>query len=84
MKIILEHFYNYSLLTQKRADFELFNRVYSLIMNKEHLTERGLLKILALKASMNLGLSSELSEAFPNIIPENRPLVIDQIIPDVN
>ena len=33
---------------------------------------------------MNLGLSEDLSEAFPNIIPENRPQVINPIIPDVN
>ena len=33
---------------------------------------------------MNLGLSEDLSEAFPNIIPENRPQVINQIIQYVN
>ena len=84
IKIIIEHFSNYPLITQKRADFELFNKAFQLIINKKHLTIDGLLSIIALKASMNLGLSEDLSEAFPNIIPENRPQVINQIIQYVN
>ena len=32
----------------------------------------GLLEILAIKASMNNGLSDVLKDAFPNIIPVNR------------
>jgi hypothetical protein len=40
---------------------------------KEHLTLEGLLKILSLKASLNLGLPDKLKEHFPNIIPTTRP-----------
>ena len=47
---------------------------------KEHLTIEGLHKIVAIKASLNLGLSEELKVAFSNIIPMKRPLVIDQVI----
>lgn len=36
-----------------------------LIQNKEHLTIEGVNKIVAIKASMNLGLSDELKVAFP-------------------
>jgi len=51
---------------------------------KEHLTIEGLRKIVAIKASMHLGLSKELKVAFPNIIPVKRPLVVDQVITDPN
>jgi hypothetical protein len=47
---------------------------------KEHLTSEGLAKIVALKASMNRGLSEELKVAFPKVIPIARPLVVDQEI----
>ena len=49
---------------------------------KEHLTIEGLHKIVAIKASMNNGLSEVLKEVFPNIIPVPRPLVVDQSIKD--
>ena len=42
---------------------------------REHLTIEGLRKIVAIKASMNLGLSEELKKAFPDIIPFSRSLV---------
>ena len=35
------------------------------MLKKEHLTNEGLLKIVAIKASMNLGLSDDLKVAFP-------------------
>ena len=51
---------------------------------KEHLTETGLAKIVAIKASMNKGLSPKLLEYFPNILPVSRPIVKDQEIKDSN
>jgi hypothetical protein len=45
-------------------------------MNKgEHLTQEGLNKILAIKASINRGLSDELKAAYPNTKPVIRPQV---------
>ena len=76
--IIIKHFENFSLITQKRADFELFNSALTLIQNKEHLTMDGLKKIVAIKASINKGLSDKFKTAFPGFIPVIRPLVIDQ------
>ena len=35
----------------------------------------GLIKIVAIKASMNWGLSEELKKAFPNVVPVVRPLI---------
>ena len=54
------------------------------MLNKQHLTEEGLHKIVALKASMNLGLSTSLQDAFYKVTPVERPLVKNQIIPDPN
>jgi hypothetical protein len=53
-----------------------------LVKCKEHVRTKGLNQILALKASMNNGLSKELKAAFPNIIPVPRPLILDQKIHD--
>jgi len=49
---------------------------------KEHLTIEGLHKIVAIKASINLGLSNDLKTAFPGIIPIKRPLIQNQKILD--
>jgi hypothetical protein len=65
----------YPLLTQKRADFQLFKLIVDLINNKEHLTLEGLEKIISIKASINIGLSDKLIECFPNITPIDRPTV---------
>ena len=51
---------------------------------KEHLTENGLQKIVAIKAFLNLGISDELKSAFPDIIPVKKSLVTNQKISDPN
>ena len=53
----------------------LFKQAFELMLNKEHLTEQGLRKIVAIKATINKGLTDELKVAFPNVIPEPRPIV---------
>ena len=63
LKVILDHFNKFPLKTQKCADFKLLKKVLKLIEGKEHLTLEGLHKILAIKASMNRGLSPELKLA---------------------
>jgi hypothetical protein len=81
---IIPHFDKYPLLTQKKADFILFKKIISLINNKEHLTLEGLQKILCIKSSLNLGLSDELKNIYPNIKPIERPLIKNQKIIDPN
>ena len=76
---IINHFDKYPLITQKFSDYKLFKQAYNLIINKEHLTKEGLSKLVAIKASMNLGLSPLLKEAYPNIKPINRENVIKEI-----
>ena len=67
---------NIFLITKKQVDFELFKKAFYLLQNKEHLTENGLCKIISFRASINLGLSDELTSAFPNITPMERSLVL--------
>lgn len=83
-EIILPHFTKYPLITQKKADYELLKKVVALINKKEHLTQEGLRSIIAIKASMNLGLSDELKVAFPDVNPEPRPLINQERIQDSN
>jgi len=80
LSVIIAHFDKYPLISQKRSDFELFKSSHKLISHKEHLTKEGLDKLLAIKASINLGLTSNLKDAFPNITPISRPLVEGKII----
>ena len=84
LKVIIEHFEKYPLITKKRADFELFKLVNSLMLRGERLTPEGLRKIIAIRAAMNLGLSEKLRAAFPDVAPVVRPLVENAKIPDPN
>lgn len=72
---IIPHFDKYPLKTNKLADYLLFKKLVRLLINKEHLTIEGLNKAVGFKASVNLGLSQELKESFPNVVPEPRPCV---------
>jgi len=84
LKIIIEHFDKYPLKTKKFADYILFRKVFNLILDKQHLTTEGINKIVAIKASTNLGLSSELKVAFPDVIPVLRHQGEKKIIPDLH
>lgn len=80
----MEYFSNYPLITKKWADCELLKRIINLMLNKQHLTEDGLHKIVALKASINLGLPTSLQDGFNKVTPVERPLVKNPIISDPN
>jgi hypothetical protein len=71
---IITHFDKYPLLSQKYADYRLFRDGVLIIKNKQHLDRKGFIKVLSIKASMNLGLSDELKLSFPDIKPVSRPL----------
>ena len=81
---IVDHLNRYPLITQKRADFELWKKAFNLMLNKEHATIEGLRKTLAIKNSINWGLSPDLKAAFPDIIPMDRPFVKNQTIENPN
>jgi hypothetical protein len=79
---IISHFDKYPLITNKQADYLLFREVIMMMLNKEHLTSEGLDKIIAIRASLNWGLSEELKVAFPNTVLVKRPLINSQLILD--
>jgi hypothetical protein len=82
LQIIVDHFDNYPLISQKWSDYQLFKNVVDLMKNKEHLTQEGLQKIVSIKAVLNNGLPKELKIAFPDTVPVIRPQISNQIIPD--
>ena len=69
LQVVINHLDDYPLITKKRSDYELFKLAINLIENKEHLTPEGLEKLVSIRASMNLGLTSDLKFAYPNITP---------------
>lgn len=69
---------------QKLADYKLFKDGILLIKNKEHLNKEGFIKVLCIKASMNLGLSDELKLSFPDIKPKSRSLPLNKSIVNPN
>lgn len=84
LRVIIDHFTKYPLITQKFADFSLFSQIFNLIEKKKHLTMEGLQEIVAIKASINKSLPEQLAQAFPTITPIQRPEVLYQQIPDPN
>nr|WPM94747.1 hypothetical protein [Ceratocystis fimbriata]WPM94800.1 hypothetical protein [Ceratocystis fimbriata] len=75
LQLIVEHFYKFPLITKKLIGFLLFKDIVYMVLKKEHLTQEGILKLVAIKATMNKGLPSTLKEAFPNVKPVPRPSV---------
>jgi hypothetical protein len=81
LEVIIPHFDKYPLQTQKLADYFLFKEIVSLMKTKEHLTAFGIRKVVSIKSSMNLGLSSELKGNFSDIKAVERPLIVDKNVP---
>ena len=69
VNVIIPHFDNYPLLTKKYSDYVLFKNIIKLMLEKTHSTLEGIQKIVNIKASINLGLSNELKDAFPETMP---------------
>lgn len=82
--VIIPHFLEYPLLTQKRADFLLFKSIIDMINSKEHLESEGLKKIVGIKYSINRGLSTTLLEAFPDAYPVDKPKTLVPLTIDPN
>ena len=73
IQAVVDHFDKYPLISAKISDFLLFKQCFEIIKQKKHLTTECLVKIMALKSSLNWGLSLNLKKAFPNVLPVNRP-----------
>jgi LAGLIDADG endonuclease/NADH dehydrogenase len=78
--ILIPHFEAYPLLTKKFADFELFRQIILIIKNESSLSEQGFIKILNLRYSLNNGISEELKELYPDLVPVMRPEVPERKI----
>lgn len=84
LKVIIDHFDRYPLISYKYKDYLLFKQAFELVQKKEHFSVEGLRKIVAIKASINLKLSSNLKNAFPNIVPVTIPKIEDRKILNYN
>lgn len=73
LTVIRKHFEKYTLNTKKRYDFELWIKILDIIKKKEHLSMEGFEKIVAIRASINRGLSDKLKAVFPHIVPVQKP-----------
>lgn len=83
LKVIVKHFENYPLITQKRGDFELFRKAFYLVLAKEHLVRQGFQEYLNLRGSINGGnLLQSLQAEYSNIVPLPRPSFEFKGIPD--
>jgi LAGLIDADG endonuclease len=82
MPFIINHFDNYPLITQKLSDYLIFKQCFEIIKQGEHLSEKGLLEIIGLKSSLNLGLPDNLIKFFPKLIIKERPGYLFKGIPD--
>lgn len=82
--VIIPHFKKYPLITQKQADFMLFEQIVELMDKGAHLSLEGLQQIINLKASLNLGLSDTLKSEFSATKPVKREIIQTTSIPDPN
>lgn len=83
LRAVVDHFDKYPLITQKRADYELFKSAIEVLSTEDITTER-VQKLVNLRASINRGLSHSLKTAFPNTIPVLRSELVDHQIKDPN
>ena len=72
MTVIINHFDNYPLITQKICDYLIFKQCFERIKQGEHLTREGLIEIISFKYNLNQGISENLNNAFPNIKGKGR------------
>jgi hypothetical protein len=85
LKVIINHFENYPLVTHKQSDFFLFKEAISLMKEGKHLTSEGLNRIVSIKATLNnSNLSDSLNLAFPDLKPVLRPNFQVIIIKNLN
>lgn len=64
--IIKNHYDQYPLMSYKWVYFKVWSNILDLLIQKEHRTKEGFLKVIALKSLFKKGLSPLLLNAFPN------------------
>lgn len=73
INVIMPHFEKYPLLTEKQNDFIIFKNIVN-ILEKESLNQDNLIEILKWRISLNKGLSDNIKELYPNLLPMQRPV----------
>jgi hypothetical protein len=77
ISVIINHFDQYPLISYKLSDYLIFKKCFEIINKGKHLTDNGLLEILSLKSTLNLGLPDNLK-----IQAKDRPEYKFKGIPD--
>jgi hypothetical protein len=67
LQVIIDHFDKYPLVTAKKLDYTLFKESFNIIKLNEHLTEKGISKLISIKSLLNKGLSDKLKHNFSEI-----------------
>lgn len=67
VRVIIPHFTDYPLITQKYSDFVLWSKVIDLMVSKQHLNPIGFNSVLSYYAKINRGVSPKVLLAFPEI-----------------
>ena len=74
LNVIIPHFTNYPLLTRKILILKVWTIALSLVEQKRHLTDSGLIEILEIYAAMvNKKITKTVSLNFPNLMPVSLP-----------
>jgi len=82
--VIIPHFDQYPLITQKKADYLLFKQAIEMLNLNVQSDISGIQDIIGLKAAINWGLSDKLKSEFLDVIPAERPTINSETIPDPN
>lgn len=92
LEVLIKFLDEFTLISQKQADYLLFKQAFEIYSNKLHLTNEGLEKLFAIKAVLNKGTTQILDNTKVNspdnnesilmnsVKPIARPLVFDQLI----
>lgn len=92
LELLIEHFDKFPLISDKWGDYILFRQAFEIYSQKLHLSKEGLVKLVALKATINKGTLSDrenraidgvdgkLTKAFPLVKAVARPLIQNKVI----
>jgi len=71
LKVLINHFEKYPLISSKVSDFLLFKQCFEMVMQKKHKTKEGILKLMSLKKSLDGDISNYFKLLFPELVTLN-------------
>jgi len=72
LKVLINHFDNYPLISSKLSDYLLFKQCFEMIKHKKYKIEEGIFKLMSLKNSLDGGISNYFKILFPDIVTLNK------------